>query len=59
MEKLHDHGLVEERTLVADDGNHYSEYRSDFGGTVVSLEAEGYDVRVLRDGDSPEQIDQR
>jgi len=55
VEKLHKHGLVEERTLVADGGNHYSEYRSDFGGTIVSLEDDGYEVRVVQDSDVLEQ----
>lgn len=58
IDKLHEHGLVEERTLVADEGNHYSEYRSDFSGTVVSLDGEEYDVRVVRDGDDAlEQVE--
>ena len=59
IEKLQEYGLVEERTLVADEGNHYSEYRSDFSGMIVSLDGEEYDVRVVRDeGDVLEQFEQ-
>lgn len=54
IETLARHGLVEERTLVADDGNHYSVYWSDFAGTVVTLDADGFDVRVLEEGDLPD-----
>ncbi|GAB7095316.1 winged helix-turn-helix domain-containing protein [Halolamina litorea] len=60
IEELRGHGLVDERTFVADDGNHYSEYRSDFGGTVVSLEDEEYDVRVFQsDEGAPEPLERR
>ena len=58
VETLHEHGLIEERTLVGDGGNHYSEYRSDFGGTVVSLEDDGYEVRVVQNDDVLEQFEQ-
>ena len=56
VEELHEHGLIEERTLVADDGNHYSEYRSEFGGTVVSLDDDSYDVHVVEDEDLLDQL---
>ncbi len=54
IETLREHDLVEERTLVADDGNHYNVYWSDFAGAVVTLEEDGYDARVLQEGDLPD-----
>lgn len=56
VETLEEHGLVEEQTLVADDGNHFSVYWSDFGGTVVTLDDDGYDVRVLREDNLPDGL---
>jgi DNA-binding transcriptional ArsR family regulator len=54
IETLEKHGLVEERTLVADDGNHFSVYWSEFDGLLVTLNDDGYDVRVLQEGDLPD-----
>lgn len=51
VETLQEHELVAERTLVADDGNHYNVYWSDFKGTMVTLDGDGYGVRVIRDDD--------
>ena len=58
VETLREHDLVEERTLVADDGNHYNVYWSEFNGTMVTLDDDGYDVRVLREGDLSDQLTQ-
>ena len=39
---LKEHDLVTDRTLVADDGNHYKEYESNFNSTVIALEDDEY-----------------
>ena len=56
IDTLEEHGLVAERTLVADDGNHYSVYWSDFSGTVVALDGDEYTVHVLREGELPDAL---
>ena len=56
IEILREHDLVEERTLVADDGNHYSVYWTDFAGTMVTLDGDEYDVHVLGEEDAPDQL---
>ena len=38
IEVLREHDLVTDRTLVAEDGNHYKVYESNFESTVISLE---------------------
>lgn len=48
LDDLKEHDLVEERTLVADDGNHYKEYQCNFDSTVISLDGDEYQVRIFR-----------
>jgi DNA-binding transcriptional ArsR family regulator len=56
LETLVEHDLVTEQTLVADDGNHYSEYRCNFNSTVISLEDDSYDVRIFREENLPDRF---
>ncbi|WP_049979709.1 ArsR/SmtB family transcription factor [Halolamina rubra] len=48
MDALIDHGLVTERTVVTDDGNHYKEYRCNFDSTVISLGDQQFDIEIHR-----------
>lgn len=47
VNKLHEYDLIAERTLVADDGNHYSEYKCNFKSVIMSVEEDRYDVRIF------------
>lgn len=59
IEILEEHELVKDRTLVADDGNHYKVYESNFDSTVISLEEEGeYRVRIYREENLPDRFSQ-
>jgi len=49
IDALMDHGLVTERTVVADDGNHYKEYRCNFDSTVISLGDQQFDIEIHRE----------
>ncbi|MFB6162313.1 MAG: ArsR/SmtB family transcription factor [Halococcoides sp.] len=48
LELLEENDLVTDRTLVADDGNHYKVFESNFESTVISLEDDEYHVRIYR-----------
>ncbi len=56
LELLEEHDLIKHRTLVADDGNHYKEYLSNFNSTVISLEDDEYDVRIFREENLPDRF---
>jgi hypothetical protein len=44
---------------VADDGNHYKIYESNFDSTVISLEEQGeYRVRIYREENLPDRFSQ-
>jgi predicted transcriptional regulator len=58
IEVLEDHDLVTDRTLVADDGNQYKVYESNFESTVITLEDDEYRVRVYRDDNLPDRFSQ-
>jgi DNA-binding transcriptional ArsR family regulator len=59
IEILEEHDLVKDRTLVADDGNHYKIYESNFDSTVISLEEQGeYRVRIYREENLPDRFSQ-
>jgi predicted transcriptional regulator len=57
LETLDREALVTAHTLVADDGNHYKVYESNFESTVISLEDDEYRVRVYREERPPEWAD--
>jgi DNA-binding transcriptional ArsR family regulator len=58
LDTLKDHDLIRERTLVADDGNHYNEYECNFKSTVISLEGEEYQVQIFREDELPDRFSQ-
>jgi predicted transcriptional regulator len=58
IETLEEYDLVKDRTLVAEDGNHYKVYESNFESTVISLEDDSYQVRVYREENIPDRFSQ-
>ena len=58
IEMLDEYELVTDRTLVADDGNHYKVYESNFESTVISLEEDEYRVRIYREENLPDRFSQ-
>jgi len=58
LELLEENDLIEDRTLVADDGNHYKEYTCKFNSTVISLDDDEYDVRIFREENLPDRFSQ-
>ncbi|MFC6864332.1 ArsR/SmtB family transcription factor [Halomicroarcula sp. GCM10025817] len=58
IEMLDEYDLVTDQTLVADDGNHYKVYESNFDSTVISLEDEKYRVRIYREENLPDRFSQ-
>ena len=58
IEMLGEYDLVTDRTLVADDGNHYKVYESNFESTVISLEGDEYRVQIYREENLPDRFSQ-
>ena len=58
IEVLKEHDLVTEQTLVAEDGNHYKVYESNFESTVISLQDDEYRVRIYREENLPDRFSQ-
>lgn len=58
IEMLDEYELVTDHTLVADDGNHYKVYESNFESTVISLEEDEYRVRIYREENLPDRFSQ-
>lgn len=58
IEMLNEYDLVTDETLVAEDGNHYKVYQSNFESTVISLEDDEYKVRVYREENLPDRFSQ-
>ena len=58
IEMLKEYDLVKDRTLVAEDGNHYKVYESNFDSTVISLEDDEYKVRIYREENLPDRFSQ-
>jgi predicted transcriptional regulator len=58
IEMLNEYDLVKDQTLVADDGNHYKIYESNFESTVISLEENEYRVRIYREENLPDRFSQ-
>lgn len=56
VDDLLEHDLIAERTLVADDGNHYNEYECKFDSTVISLEGDEYEIRIFREENLPSRF---
>jgi len=58
IEMLAEYDLVTDRTLVAEDGNHYKVYESNFESTVISLDDDEYRVRIYRQDNLPDRFSQ-
>jgi len=58
LELLQQYDLVTDQTLVADDGNHYKVFASNFESTVISLEDDEYKVRIYREENLPDRFSQ-
>jgi predicted transcriptional regulator len=58
VEMLEEYDLVTDTTLVAEDGNHYKVYESNFESTVISLEDDEYQVRIYREDNLPDRFNQ-
>jgi predicted transcriptional regulator len=58
LEMLDEYDLVTDRTLVAEDGNHFKVYESNFESTVISLEDDEYRVRIYREENLPDRFSQ-
>lgn len=58
IDMLEEYDLVRDRTLVADDGNHYKVYESNFESTVISLEDDEYKVEIYREENLPDRFTQ-
>ena len=58
IEMLEEYDLVTDETLVADDGNHYKIYESNFESTVITLEDDEYKVRIYREENLPDKFSQ-
>ena len=58
IEMLDEYDLIKDRTLVADDGNHYKVYESNFESTVISLEDEEYKIQIYREESLPDRFSQ-
>lgn len=58
IELLKEYDLITDQTLVADDGNHYKVFASNFESTVISLEDDEYKVRIYREENLPDRFSQ-
>ncbi len=58
IEMLEEYNLVTDETLVAEDGNHYKIYESNFESTVITLEDDEYKVRIYREENLPDRFSQ-
>ncbi|MFW5948796.1 MAG: ArsR/SmtB family transcription factor [Halolamina sp.] len=56
VDVLMDHGLITEKNVVAEDGNHYKEYRCNFDSTLISLGDEKFDVAIYRQDNLPDRF---
>ncbi|MFB6207358.1 MAG: ArsR/SmtB family transcription factor [Haloglomus sp.] len=58
LELLEEHDLINERTAVAEDGNHYNIYECNFDSTVITLKDEEYKVQIYRKENLPDRFGQ-
>jgi len=58
IEMLDEYDLITDETLVAEDGNHYKVYQSNFESTVITLEDDEYKVRIYREENLPDRFSQ-
>lgn len=48
--------LIRTQTAIADDGNHYQVYESNFDSVLISMEGDEYEVRIYRREDLPDRF---
>ena len=58
LERLEAHALVTERTEIAADGNHYNVYECNFESTVITLDEDGYEVKLRHRDTAPGKFSQ-
>ena len=56
IDMLQAHDLIASRTRIADDGNHYQVFESNFDSVLISMEDDEYDVRIYRKDDLPDRF---
>lgn len=56
LEILEEHELVLRNVTVSADGNHYTVYESNFIRASITVEDEGFDVRVARKDEYPNRL---
>jgi len=56
IEELEEYELVEGRTEIATDGNHYRVFECAFDSTVISLDDGEYEVQIFREGNVPDRF---
>lgn len=57
IEMLKEHDLVGEKTIVAEDGNHYRVFECNFDSTLIRLSEDEFDVRIYRTENLPSRFD--
>lgn len=57
IEMLKEHELVGEKTIVAEDGNHYRVFECNFDSTLIRLSNDAFDVRIYRTENLPARFD--
>lgn len=56
IETLEESDLVRSQTFVAEDGNHYEIYESNFDSTVIRLKDSQYSVQIYRKENVPDRF---
>lgn len=57
IEMLKEHDLVNEKTIVAEDGNHYRVFECNFDSTLIRLSDDEFDVRIYRTENLPSRFE--
>lgn len=56
LEILEEHDLITDKTVIADDGNHYKLYNCNLNSIVISLDEDTYNTRILRQESLPDRF---
>lgn len=56
LDLLQEHDLVESRTLVAENGNHYKVFEANFTSTVIALEGDEFNIQIYRQEELPDRF---
>lgn len=57
IEMLKEHDLVGEKTIVAEDGNHYRVFECTFDSTLIRLSDDEFDIRIYRTENLPARFE--